>query len=538
MDLEGDEAIYAGIVERMLAGASWASPPDENGPFLEKPPLRSWIVAATMAAGLLRPTEGGHRAVDAFMGAGALLYVFFIAHRLGGLAAGVGAVFLAIAQSQLLFVHGLRSGTMEPLLVLAYCGAMAHFLSWAEGRGKRHAYAVAGWVAAAILAKFVAAAPLLVILLAALVIVPPWRARARADARTWSLAAALCALLVVPWFAYQTAVHGTWFWKIILGVHVIARAASFLDPAHVKPWWYYPTFIVDDLRGVWVYVAAGALAMAWQARARKDPSAALVALWLVVPVAMFSLSTSKLGHYMHPATPALAVAGGQAFGAFAALARGIGRRDVLSPRLRSIAAHVAAIALVAALLIAVELRRSVAIGGKIYGPYSPAPAALIGVAALIVVLGRGRAAATFLVGAMIVTDVGREYGRAVTRARAWGRHQGALADCVRARLAGRPAAFHVHADRGLGHDEKYYFRRVGLSDEPEPDPERLASLLRSTTEPRVITVDQYRRVVPAMAAWPPDAHAAVSVAVLPHRGLVVFLPGEMRPCAAATRRIP
>jgi hypothetical protein len=109
---------------------------------------------------------------------------------------------------------------------------------------------------------------------------------------------------------------------------------------------------------------------------------------------------------------------------------------------------------------------------------------------------------------------------------------------VRARLGGRPAEFHVHAERGLGRDEKYYFRRVGLREVPEADNERLASRLFSFTEPQVITLDQYRRLTPAMAAWPPETHAEYTMALLPHRQFLVFLPGETRRCAAAVRRSP
>jgi 4-amino-4-deoxy-L-arabinose transferase-like glycosyltransferase len=537
-DLEGDEAIYAGVVERMIAGGPWLSPPDENGPFLEKPPLRFWIVAAVMEAGLLRPTEGGHRAVDAMFGAAALLYTFLVARRLGGLAAGVGAVFFAVTQRQFLFVHGLRSGTMEPLLVLAYCGAAAHLLFWAEGGRRAHALAVACFLAAGILAKFVAAVPLVLVLLLAVALQPSWRRRAVADRRAWVAAIALCAALSVPWFAYLTVRHGHAIWEFMLGLHVFARVASYVDPAHVQPWWYYLHFLARGLPDSWGYLAAGGLALAWRAWKGRAPGAALVALWAAVPVLLFSLSTSKLGHYVFPAVPALAVIAGQAFALVVAVLRGAAAAAAPPERARTVALAVAALALLAAIFVGVEMRGSIAFRGRIYGPASPAPAVLVALAAVVASVGGWRVCAGLFALAWIAADVEYGYQKALVRARARGRHLGGLADCVRARLGGRPAAFHVHAERGLGRDEKYYFRRVGLEEDPEGDLQRLESRVRDPAEPVVITVAQYRRLVARMARWADEEHARTSVALLPHRDLVVFLPGDLRPCAAAARRFP
>ena len=48
-DLENDEAIYSFAVDEILANGDWLNPrlsPDVNNVFLEKPPLKFWIVAA------------------------------------------------------------------------------------------------------------------------------------------------------------------------------------------------------------------------------------------------------------------------------------------------------------------------------------------------------------------------------------------------------------------------------------------------------------------------------------------------------------
>ena len=62
LDLETDEAIYSFAVDRMLDDGEWLRPkssPSDDVVFLEKPPLKFWIVAAPIRAGLLPRDELG-----------------------------------------------------------------------------------------------------------------------------------------------------------------------------------------------------------------------------------------------------------------------------------------------------------------------------------------------------------------------------------------------------------------------------------------------------------------------------------------------
>ena len=86
-DLENDEAIYSFAVDEILANGDWLNPrlsPDVNNVFLEKPPLKFWIVAAPIRLGLLPHDEFGLRFWDALFGSVAFLYVFALGRRLGG----------------------------------------------------------------------------------------------------------------------------------------------------------------------------------------------------------------------------------------------------------------------------------------------------------------------------------------------------------------------------------------------------------------------------------------------------------------------
>src|SRR5437868_12024202 len=83
-DLENDEAIYSYGVDRILETGDWLQPrlsPDDH-PFLEKPPLKFWIVAAPIAAGVLPHDEYGLRFWDTVLGGLAFVYVFLLGSRL------------------------------------------------------------------------------------------------------------------------------------------------------------------------------------------------------------------------------------------------------------------------------------------------------------------------------------------------------------------------------------------------------------------------------------------------------------------------
>ena len=89
-DFEIDEAIYSFAVDRILETGDWLEPksiPNETWAFLEKPPLKFWIVAAPIRLGVLPHDEFGIRFWDALFGALAFVYVFadWIAARSAGL---------------------------------------------------------------------------------------------------------------------------------------------------------------------------------------------------------------------------------------------------------------------------------------------------------------------------------------------------------------------------------------------------------------------------------------------------------------------
>ena len=318
-DLANDEAIYSYAVESILTTGDWLSPrssPNEEITFVEKPPLKFWIVAAPISLGLLPYNEFGLRFWDAVFGTIAFVYVFLFGRRLAGAICGVVAVLVLFADSRLLFDHGLRSNNMDAAVVLAYAGGVYHFLRWSDPGARRglHIAAVAGWFFLGFMTKFVAALFLPVVLFVAALVLPSMRRLLLQDWWRWCVAAVATVALVVPWFYYQWTVLGDGLWRVMFGEHVYTRFTQFADPLHVQPWHFYISEAYKQLTlaGSALWVGLGLVMVAVHTVRRRRAEGVLLLLWLVVPVTLISLGSSKLYHYFYPYLPPLAVAAGAA----------------------------------------------------------------------------------------------------------------------------------------------------------------------------------------------------------------------------------
>ena len=317
-DFHNDESIYAYAVDRIIETGDWLTPRSipRDGPFLEKPPLKFWIVAAGITSGLLPHDEFGLRFWDALFGAIAFVYVFLFGWRIAGPGCGFIAVFLLFTLDSLLFDHGLRSNNMEAPLVLAYCGGLYHFMRWAESARtpRRHALAVGAFFALGFMTKFVAVLFMpMVALLAFLWRAGAWR-RLRTQWASWIAPAGLVVVIAAPWFIYQTMAGGAAVWQEMFGIHVYRRFTAALDPGHLQPWHAYFSWTWEELvfAGSALITVAGMLTVLFKAVTERSWPARLIVLWFVLPFALLSMTTSKVIHYIYPFWPPIALAAGWA----------------------------------------------------------------------------------------------------------------------------------------------------------------------------------------------------------------------------------
>ena len=315
-DLSNDEAIYAYAAESILETGVWLTPRASisDRPYISKPPLKFWMVAAGVRLGLISPDERGIRTFDAIFSSLALLYIFWIGVRLVDEVAGMGAVFLLVLQPMLMLHHGLRAGTMESILVLQFVSTVYHLIAWSPSEGRRgrviHILIVAVLQGLAVLAK-PTALMVPVALAPMLMIDREWRQRAWRDRWLWLSGIAVATAIIAPWFVAQTLRREA-FWEGFIGQGVVQRYQEGLDPSHLRPWTYYGSFLHQELvdSGALPWVMAGALIWLFQVLRRRWTEGVLVLLWVLVPLALLSTSASKLRHYLYPSFPAVALFGG------------------------------------------------------------------------------------------------------------------------------------------------------------------------------------------------------------------------------------
>jgi hypothetical protein len=319
LDLETDEAIYSFAVDRILEIGDWLQPkssPSETAVFLEKPPLKFWIVAAPIRAGLLPHDEFGLRFWDALFGGVAFLYVFAIGSLLAGPVCGAVAVMLLFVHWPLLLDHGLRTNNMEGPLFLCYCGGVYHFLRWsaveAAGRKRAHAVGVGLYFVLGFMTKFVAALFLPVVLAFGAVLFRSTRMKLVAEWRTWLSVKALAIALIAPWFIYAYVQFGRELWETMFAAHVYERMTVGLNQAHVHPWHYYLGMMAEGFErsGLRYLVPIGMFVLLVQSVRRRWFEGAVVVLWAIVPLAIISAGSSKLYHYAYPFLPPLTLAAG------------------------------------------------------------------------------------------------------------------------------------------------------------------------------------------------------------------------------------
>jgi 4-amino-4-deoxy-L-arabinose transferase-like glycosyltransferase len=520
-DLQGDEAIYSFGVDRMLEIGDWLLPrssPSETAVFLEKPPLKFWIVAAPIRLGLLPHDDFGLRFWDAVFGSAAFLYVFGIGRRLAGSVCGAVAVLVLFVHQPLIFQHGLRSNNMEAALFLSFCGGVYHFLAWGSeasaGWRRAHAAATGLYFVLGFMTKFVAALFLPLVLGVVALGSSTYRTRLMRDSRLWSAVALLVAALCAPWFIYAQLRFGSLVWQTMVGSHVYTRFTSYLDPLHLEPWYFYAQTAekwFSDSGVTWL-VLAGMLLLFSQSIRLRWPEGALILVWGTLPLALVSLGSSKLYHYAYPFLPPLALAAGYLVATIGRLAAALLSRALEAAENAVAAALPRATALAsrgAVRVVLIVLIWSAAAVGLVAATYEPIriqvghstifkSGGVLRPAAVIIVLGLlsrlSRRTSGLVVLMLFVAQLPSEAYRATWKRLSTGTHPiRSVVECIQGiqKRGEAPAGIYVDlSGPPPSHEAYYYYRRIQPWVRAEsPGAPAIDRYLRHPQEVRPVLID-------------------------------------------------
>jgi 4-amino-4-deoxy-L-arabinose transferase-like glycosyltransferase len=300
--LGADEPRYAQVAREMFARHDWITPTLGGKPWLEKPALYYW--QTMLAYSVFGVSDWAARlpsAVDATLMV-ICIYLFLLRFRSGFQLDG--ALMAASASGVIGFAH---AASMDMPLTATFSIAMLAWYAWYESASKRYLAMSYVCLGLAVLAK----GPVAPFLAVAIVLI---FAAAKGDyrllARTlWIPGIALFLLTALPWYV-AVQLRNPQFFHVFILEHNLERFGKDLYH-HTQPFWYYLPVVLLGLVP-WTMFVSMALAetiRAWWTEKRElfqseDALPVFLVIWLIVPVAFFSFSASKLPGYILPALPA------------------------------------------------------------------------------------------------------------------------------------------------------------------------------------------------------------------------------------------
>lgn len=314
-----DEGWYAQVSREMLQTGDWLIPHYLGQPWIAKPPLLYWCVAAAFAL------FGVHAWAARLVSVLAMLGAVQLTATLG---TGLGNRRVAWIAS-VSFITAALPATIGKLVLtdalLLVCCLAAMLLLWRiVTRGASLARSTGFWLflGLAILAKGPAAFVFVGPFALALLVISRPLAGKMPGPQFW-LAFPVCLAVAAPWYIYVGRQAGGTFWQQFVGAEIASRLIS-TPHGHGGPPGYY---LLLSLAGwmPWTVLVPGAVLAAWRAR-RDDRIARLLLIWCFLPWLFLELIPSKLPHYILPCYVPLAILFGRMWDG--GVQRAVSRREL------------------------------------------------------------------------------------------------------------------------------------------------------------------------------------------------------------------
>ncbi|MGO9453745.1 MAG: phospholipid carrier-dependent glycosyltransferase [Candidatus Binataceae bacterium] len=305
---EPDEGRYAEIAREMVISGDYVTPRDNMVRYFEKPPLVYWAESA--AIHLFGATEFAVRLPAALFTAGEVAATCAIGEAMFGAAAGLTGA-LALALCPLVFAFA-RFATLDPALAFFLTMAVGAFY-FAAAPGDFRSRESRRWmiVASAMLALgTLAKGPVALILGGGIALA--WilvERRGREIARMPILQCiGVYAIIVVPWFV-AAGIRNPGFLRFFFVHEHLQRFVSSQEHGW-GPYFFIP--IVLGGTWPWLFFVPSGVAIAREARdsAKTRSALRLLGIWFALIFIFFSIPRSKLGSYILPAIPPIAIVAG------------------------------------------------------------------------------------------------------------------------------------------------------------------------------------------------------------------------------------
>src|ERR1700691_2555928 len=312
---EPDEGRYAEIAREMVVSGDYVTPRDDFELYFEKPPLVYWANAASIK--IFGVNEFAVRLPAALFSIG---QVVVTAALVEGMFGGLPGFFAALVRALTPLFYGFaKFATLDPAIAFFMTAALAAFYIAARD-GPFSRPTARNWMllSAAMLALgTLAKGPIALLLGGAIALA--WLALEHRLREIAQMPLVLCgvvyAAIVLPWFILMEARNPGFVSFFFIHEHLERYVAS--TEHGWGPWFFLP--IVIGRAWPWIFfVPLGWSAMraedglpGWPRHPRESHAfARFLAIWFVVILVFFSIPRSKLGSYILPALPPLAIVAG------------------------------------------------------------------------------------------------------------------------------------------------------------------------------------------------------------------------------------
>ncbi len=310
--VDPDEGLHASIAQEMVESGDWTVPHLLNEPFLDKPILYFWAIAASLK--VFGMSEAAVRLPGLLFGMLGTLSTATIAWRILGRRTGlIAGVFYASMILPLALVqvpaHDVALIPWVNLALLCFWesdGSQSHQAAW------RWAAAAGVVLALAILTKGLAGVALVGIAYGGYLVVSR-RLRFIHCFRA-ALALSVAAIIGLSWYLAVEQANPGYLRYYFFERHVLGFLTK-SQPHGAAPWWYYfPILIAGGIPWVgYLPVLVRDAASRWRKRmpavtdARGNRPLLLLICWFVGCTLFLTVSRSKLVTYIWPVFPAMAI---------------------------------------------------------------------------------------------------------------------------------------------------------------------------------------------------------------------------------------
>ncbi|WJM98623.1 lipid IV(A) 4-amino-4-deoxy-L-arabinosyltransferase [Pseudomonas defluvii] len=295
-----DETRYAQISQEMLLSGNWVSPHFLGLRYFEKPIAGYWMIAIGQA--VFGDNLFGVRIASALTTGLSVVLTYIIARRLWN--DPRKSVASALLYMSFVVVAGQGGyANLDPQFTF-WVNLSLVALWFALGTASRGSRLI-GWAVLGLACGMgFMTKGFLAWLLPVLIALPYmiWQKRWRELLVYGPIAIAVAIVVSLPW---ALAVHGQEpdYWRFFFWNEHIRRFSAD-DAQHASPWWFYlPLLVAFSLP--WVAFLPASLQQAWSTR--RQAGTGFLLLWLVLPLAFFSLSKGKLPTYILPCLLPLAL---------------------------------------------------------------------------------------------------------------------------------------------------------------------------------------------------------------------------------------